>query len=40
MSESSGVAAVYNYAQYLEPKRKALERWAEYVEGLVKKYPT
>ena len=30
-----GVAGIYNKAQYAEPKRKALERWAAHVEALI-----
>src|SRR5262249_13446538 len=30
-----GVAGIYNRAIYAEPKRKALERWAEHVEHLI-----
>ena len=31
----SGVAGVYNRAQYAAEKRAALERWAAHVEGMV-----
>lgn len=32
----SGVAGVYNHAKLLEPRRKALERWASHIKSLVK----
>jgi integrase len=31
----SGVAGVYNKAEYLDEKRRALQRWAEYVDAVV-----
>jgi integrase len=30
-----GIAGIYNKAEYAEPKRKALERWAAHVEAIV-----
>ena len=31
----SGVAGVYNKADYLDERRRALEKWADHVEGIV-----
>ena len=31
----SGTAGVYNKADYLDERRRALEKWADYVEGIV-----
>jgi hypothetical protein len=31
----SGVAGVYNKADYLDERRRALEKWAGYAEGIV-----
>jgi len=34
----SGVAGIYNRARYSEEMRTALQRWADYVEKLIR-YP-
>jgi hypothetical protein len=31
VGHKSGVAGVYNKAQYLDEKRRALERWAKFI---------
>jgi integrase len=36
----SGVAGVYNKAQYAKPKREALKRWSEHVEALLSGKPS
>jgi integrase len=35
----AGVAGIYNRSALTEPKRKALERWASYVQGVVSETP-
>ena len=35
VGHQSGVAGVYNVAEYIDEKRRALERWAEYVDAVV-----
>ena len=35
VSGKSKVAGIYNWAQYIEEKKSALQRWAVHVAGLV-----
>ena len=35
VGHQGGVAGVYNKADYLDERRRALEKWADYVEGIV-----
>jgi integrase len=35
VGHQSGVAGVYNVAEYIDEKRRALERWAEYIDAVV-----
>jgi len=35
VGHQSGTAGVYNKADYLDERRRALEKWADYVEGIV-----
>jgi hypothetical protein len=35
VGHQSGVAGTYNKAEYIVEKRRALERWAEYVDAVV-----
>ena len=32
VGHQSGVAGIYNVASYIDEKRRALERWADYVD--------
>ena len=31
-----GIRAVYNYAQYLPERRRMMQHWADYLDGLAK----
>ena len=33
-SERNGVRAAYNYAQYLPERRRMMQAWSDYLEGL------
>jgi integrase len=35
-SERDGVRAAYNYAEYLPERKKMMQAWADYLDGLVK----
>jgi integrase len=34
-----GIKRTYNHAQYIDEKRDALEKWADYIDGLLNKTP-
>jgi integrase len=40
VGHQSGVAGTYNKAEYIVEKRRALERWAEWVDGVVTGQPS
>jgi integrase len=40
VGHQSGVAGTYNRAEYIVEKRRALERWADYVDAVVTGQPT
>jgi integrase len=40
VGHQSGVAGTYNRAEYIVEKRRALERWAEWVDGVVTGQPS
>jgi integrase len=40
VGHQSGVAGTYNKAEYIVEKRRALERWAEWVDGVVTDQPS
>ena len=33
-SEKDKVSSAYNYAEYLEPRAKMLQAWADYLDGI------
>jgi integrase len=35
-AERDGVRAAYNYAEYLPERRRMMQHWADYLEGLAK----
>ncbi|MDR1166602.1 MAG: hypothetical protein LBO66_12200 [Deltaproteobacteria bacterium] len=36
-SERNGVRAAYNHADYLPQRREMMQKWADYLDSLVKK---
>jgi len=37
-TERDGVRAAYNYAEYLPERRKMMQAWADYLDGLRDNY--